>query len=104
MDKRESAARTAELVRMFSAFSDKPNADRLRVYLEETASMPYPVFEKAVRSALRNQQKEWAPAVGKILAAGSHFYVEYRQQLEELERQQQVESGKLVRLIEARRE
>jgi hypothetical protein len=57
------------------------------------------VFKKAVRSALKNQQKEWAPSIGKIVSAGGHFYAEYRQQLEALEEQQLIEKGKLVRLL-----
>lgn len=100
MDERELAAREAELVRMFSAFSDRPDADRLRVYLEELAGYPFPVFRKAVRSALKNQQKEWAPSVGRIRHAAGHFLLEHRQQVDALEEQQAIESGKLVRLAE----
>ena len=100
MDERELAARTAELVRMFSAFPDKPDADRLAVYLEETASIPYPVFKKAVRSALRNQtETNFAPPVGKIVSAAGHFYAQYREELEEREEQERIKTGTVVRLV-----
>jgi hypothetical protein len=95
MDERELAAREAELVRMFVAFADKPDADRLQVYLEELEKLPFPVFRAAVRSALRNQKKEFAPAVGRILECSGRFLLEYR----DLQDQQRLEGGERPRLI-----
>jgi hypothetical protein len=99
MDEREIAAREAELIRMFSMFSDKPDADRLRGYLEELVNYPFPVFKKAVRSATRNQQSEWVPSVGKIISCAGHFLQEYRDQQDELREQQELEMGKLLKLV-----
>jgi len=104
MDERELAARTAELTRMFVAFSDKPDPDRLRVYLEELQEYPFPVFRAAVRSATRNQKIEWAPAIGRIRECAVQPLLDHRQRQEELREQQELAAGGVVRLIEARKD
>jgi hypothetical protein len=94
----ELAAREAELVRMFVAFADRPDADRLRVYLEELEGLPFAVFQAAVRSALGNQKKEFAPSVGRIKECAQQPLLEYRARQEELELQRQIASGEIVPL------
>lgn len=82
MPKAELAARNTELVRMFSAFADRPSEDRLKVYIEETAQYPWPVFVKAVREATRNHMENMAPPVGKIRERAATIAHEVRQTVE----------------------
>jgi hypothetical protein len=99
MDEKELAAREAELVRMFSAFSNKPDPDQLRVYLEELRHYPFSVFRDAVRSALVHEQTQWAPSIGKIRSCAGHFMMVYRDEQDQLREQQEIEAGELLRLI-----
>lgn len=94
MDERELAARTAELVRMFSAYGDKPDADRLRVYLEQLAGYPFPVLKKAIRSAINNNESAWAPSIGKIRASAIHFMRDYRE-LKDAEEERLLDQGRV---------
>jgi hypothetical protein len=96
MTEEDLAAREAELVRMFTAFADRPDADRLRVYLEELNDYPLPVFRAAVRSALRNQHKEFAPSVGRIRECARLPLLEYRDRQDQ--RRERLELVKVKRL------
>ncbi len=82
MPKVELAARNTELVRMFSAFADRPSEDRLKIYIEETAQYSWPVFVKAVREATRNHMENMAPSVGKIRERAATIAHQVRQTVE----------------------
>jgi len=82
MSKRELEARNAELVRMFSAFADRPSEDRLKIYIEETAQYAWPVFVKAVRTVVRTHPENMAPPIAKIRELAAHIANEVRQTIE----------------------